>query len=145
MGRQLALALKGLQAHLDRRLAEQGSSFHTYLVLRGIQRSPGVSQRALASRLGIESSTVTHHLDRLAAEGLIERVRSTEDRRVWSATLTPAGEQVLAATVEVADGLDGEVRDLFDDAEWRNLSVCLDRITATYGRHRFEHDDAVHR
>jgi MarR family transcriptional regulator for hemolysin len=143
LGRQLAMASKAVRGRLEERLHADGSSFHSYLVLRHVDARPDSSQRDLAARLGIEGPTLTHHLDRLAAEGLVERVRSTQDRRVWSAVLTPAGRSYLDATVGSADVVDDELRALFTAAEWQTLSVCLDRITATYGRHRLDDDKTV--
>jgi MarR family transcriptional regulator for hemolysin len=140
MGKQVAMALKGLQADLEDALSGIGSSFHTYLVLRHVEEHPGLSQRALADRLGIEGPTLTHHLDRLTAEGLVRRVRSDEDRRVSSAVLTTAGRSHLAAAVEVADACDAALRSLFSDDEWQTLGVCLRRITDRYGRHSLDHD-----
>jgi MarR family transcriptional regulator for hemolysin len=138
------MALKAVRAHLDAHLSTGGSSFHNYLVLRHIDAHPGLSQRALARQVGIEGPTLSHHLDRLVAEGLVERVRSREDRRVWSAVLTPAGQDQLEVTAKAADAVDLELRSLFDEGEWQTLSRCLDRITNTYGRHRVDHDHAVH-
>jgi MarR family transcriptional regulator, transcriptional regulator for hemolysin len=145
LGRQLAMALKAVRAHLDEQLRAEGSSFHSWLVLGRIDAHPGLSQRALASRLGIEGPTLTHHLDRLAADGLVERVRSREDRRVWCAGLTPAGRAHLDSVAGAADRVDSEVRSLFSDAEWRTLSSCLDRIIETYRRQRVDHDDTLGR
>jgi MarR family transcriptional regulator for hemolysin len=136
LGRSLAIALKSLQGHLDAGLNDVGSSFPVYLVLRHVAEYPGVSQRALAQRLGIEGPTLTHHLDRLAADGLVERVRNTDDRRVWSTMLTGKGEARLRAAVAVADDIDTQFRSLFSPAELQTFMTCLQRITDTYGRHR---------
>jgi DNA-binding MarR family transcriptional regulator len=134
LARRLAIALKSLQASLGERLAEVNCSFVTYLVLRHIDAYPGRSQRELAGRLNIEGATLTHHLDRLAADGLIERVRSTEDRRVWSAVLTPEGRSLLAAATTVADESDRRLRSIFSPGELETLDACLQRITDTYRR-----------
>ncbi len=142
LGRRMGMALKSLQGHLDLSLADAGVSFHVYLVLRHIDTYPGLSQRALADRLGIEGPTLTHHFDRLAADGLIERTRSHEDRRVWSATLTDEGRATLARAVKVADRIDAQFRSLFSPEEMQTLEACLERITDTYGRHRLDHDQS---
>jgi hypothetical protein len=44
-------------------------------------------------------------LDRLESGGLVQRTRSTEDRRVVTVSLTDKGNQLVAKTPEVAQGL----------------------------------------
>ena len=48
----------------------------------------------LAEHLGVVRSAVTPLIDRLETHGLVERIRSTEDRRVWLVVLTTDGEQL---------------------------------------------------
>jgi DNA-binding MarR family transcriptional regulator len=134
LGKQLGMAAKAVQAHFDGALNGVGSSFHTFLVLRHIQQYPGVSQRVLADRLGIESPTLTHHLDRLVAEGLVERVRGHDDRRVFSAVLTADGRAHLRKVDKVGARLDAELRASFTSSELTTLQRCLTRITDRYGR-----------
>lgn len=43
----------------------------------------GLSQKDLIERTRIEQSTMAEHLDRMERDGLIYRVRDTEDRRVY--------------------------------------------------------------
>ena len=133
LGKQLGMAAKAVQTHFDRALGAVGSSFHTSLVLRHIQLYPGVSQRVLAERLGIESPTLTHHLDRLVADGLVERVR-VRDRRVFSAVLTAAGRAHLRRADKIGAKLDSDLRSMFSAAELSTLQSCLTRITDQYGR-----------
>src|SRR2546422_6939069 len=95
LGRLLVLTAKLARENFDAALGEVGSSLNTYIVLKQAAASPGVSQRQLARSLCIEGPTLTHHLDRLAAEGLIRRIRQVEDRRVWSVKLTIKGKEHL--------------------------------------------------
>ena len=138
LGKQLAMALKSVQAQLDERLTAVGSSFSTYLVLRYIQQHPGLSQRALAERLGIEGPTLTHHLDRLSERGLVDRVRHTGDRRVSSAVLTAPGRAHLQKARAIADRYNAELQGLFGADELATLTACLGRIADRYGRYPFD-------
>ena len=56
---------------------------------------PGTAQE-LARDMDIDAGAMTRLIDRLAAKGLVERLRSATDRRVVMLTLTPAGEAVAA-------------------------------------------------
>jgi DNA-binding MarR family transcriptional regulator len=59
----------------------------------------------LARRMYLHPSTVVGILDRLESGGLVQRTRSTEDRRVVTVSLTDKGNQLVAKTPEVAQGL----------------------------------------
>ena len=50
----------------------------------------------LACQLGVDAGAMTRLLDRLEAKGLVERVRSSSDRRVVELSLTDAGEAAIA-------------------------------------------------
>ncbi len=139
LGRVIAMTGKVVREHFDRDLMTVGSSLNTYVVLRTVAQWPGVSQRQLASSLGIEGPTLTHHLDRLAADGLIERARNQADRRVSYVELTPAGRAHLDRVEAHAEMRDKEFRSLFTPDEAATLVELLTRI-----RNRFTEEADVH-
>ncbi|MDQ6614898.1 MAG: MarR family transcriptional regulator [Actinomycetota bacterium] len=128
LGRLLALTGKVVREHFDRSLATVGSSLNTYVVLKTAYLRPGVSQRQLAAWVGIEGPTLTHHLDRLASDGLIERVRNQTDRRVCYVELTPAGQAHLDRVEAFAEAQDKEFRSLFTPDEAATLTRLLTRV-----------------
>jgi MarR family transcriptional regulator, transcriptional regulator for hemolysin len=132
IGRQLAMTGKVCREYFDRSLAAVGSSLNTYVVLRTVSYCPGVSQRQLAARLGIEGPTLTHHLDRLASDGMIERVRNQVDRRVSYVELTSAGRAHLDEIEAYAELHDKEFRSLFTAGEAVILERLLNRIRDHY-------------
>jgi len=54
-----------------------------------------ISQQELSQRTGIDPSTMVARMDVLEEHGLIERVRSAEDRRSYDITLSPEGRKLL--------------------------------------------------
>ena len=60
-----------------------------------VKRSPGLSLAELASEEGISPPALSGHVDRLERAGLIERVRSSEDRRRVGLRLTDEGARLL--------------------------------------------------
>jgi DNA-binding MarR family transcriptional regulator len=64
-------------------------------ILRIIARTPACNQRTLAKRLGVLPSRMVILLDELTEKGLIERRRSTTDRRHSEIVLTRRGERML--------------------------------------------------
>ncbi len=128
------MTAKVMREQFDQDLGAVGSSLNTYVILRTVASRSGLSQRQLADALGIESPTMTRHLDRLASDRLIVRVRGNGDRRVSQVHLTPEGQAHLDRVKTHADKLDKEFRSLFNAAEIAKLSELLTRIRICYGK-----------
>ncbi|MGI8886925.1 MAG: MarR family winged helix-turn-helix transcriptional regulator [Gaiellaceae bacterium] len=60
-----------------------------------VKRSPGLSLAELAAEEGISPPALSGHVDRLENAGLLERVRSTEDRRRVGLRLTDEGVRLM--------------------------------------------------
>ena len=67
-----------------------------YSVLTVIGANAGLSQMAVAKRLGIERARLVHLLDSLEQRDLVKRVKSSTDRRSHALHLTPPGKTALA-------------------------------------------------
>lgn len=66
-----------------------------YAALCAAHRQPGLDQRSLASKIGLDTSTTGGVIDRLEKRGLIERQASPTDRRVRLLQVSSAGEALL--------------------------------------------------
>ena len=66
-----------------------------YSVMTVIGANPGLSQMAVAQRLGIERARLVHLLDSLEDRKLVKRVRSRTDRRSHALHLTARGQTSL--------------------------------------------------
>lgn len=125
VGRLLALAAKAVRARFETELAADGASLATFVVLHDAVAATGLSQRELAERIGLEGPTLTRHLDRMEAEGLIVRRRDPQDRRVWRIEPTPAGKQLYGKLRRTADRLERALTAGLDDAEVATLRRLL--------------------
>ena len=56
-----------------------------------LREHDGISQRELADRLGIRAPSASELIERLAADGLVEKRLNVADRRVWQVFLTEKG------------------------------------------------------
>jgi DNA-binding MarR family transcriptional regulator len=72
-------------------LDELGITYPQYLVLLALWEEDGRTIGALATRLGLESSTVTPLVKRLEVAGLVVRARNPEDERQVHVRLTARG------------------------------------------------------
>ena len=61
-----------------------------------------ISQQELSHRTGIDPSTMVARMDELVERGLVERLRSTEDRRSYEIRLTAEGRKGLRELREKA-------------------------------------------
>jgi len=93
-GRRLNLAAKSTRSYLEQHLAGAGSSFAVWTALSALKAEGPLIQRELAEILNVEGPTLTRHLARMEAEGLIERRRTSADRRAAIVHLTDAGESM---------------------------------------------------
>ncbi len=71
------------------------TQYNVLRILRGAG-SAGLCRNEVRDRLISRMPDVTRLLDRMEEAGLVSRVRSTEDRRLVSTYLTPAGGELLA-------------------------------------------------
>ncbi|MBR0826434.1 winged helix-turn-helix transcriptional regulator [Bradyrhizobium manausense] len=66
-----------------------------YSVMTVIGANPGLTQMAVANRLGIERARLVHLLDSLERRKLVKRIKSKSDRRSHALHLTAQGETSL--------------------------------------------------
>ncbi len=130
LARQLALTHKSLHAWTEAVLAEHGSSLTTWIVLTNaaVAPAPGLSQRELAEGMGIGGPALVRHIDRLEAEGFVERTRDPNDRRVMRITLTPGGHRHHDDLHQIMSVIDTDLRSHLSDAEQRTMRTVLDTI-----------------
>jgi MarR family transcriptional regulator, lower aerobic nicotinate degradation pathway regulator len=67
-----------------------------FAALQTVANQAGIDQRTLARSIGFDTSTIAGVIDRLEARGWMQRLTSTDDRRVRRLSVTAAGLQVLA-------------------------------------------------
>jgi len=96
---QVASELRPVLLRLARELRKEteqlGITARQATLLWLVKRSPGLSLAELAAEEGISPPALSGHVDRLERAGLIERVRSTEDRRRVGLRLTDEGARVM--------------------------------------------------
>ena len=101
-------------------------------VLRLLGRTPGLSQRALADRLGAVPSRVVPLIDSLEARGLVARVRSRTDRRNYELSLTAEGAKVLRTLREIAEKHEAELLGPLTSEQSAQLGALLARLSGAH-------------
>jgi DNA-binding MarR family transcriptional regulator len=128
MLRAHAALAKALDVQLE---AAHGLQLSSYEVLMYLADAEDERMRMcdLASSILLSRSGLTRLVDRLAREGLIQRVACHDDARGQFAKLTPAGrEKLTAARITHLAGVRALFLDRFDDAELEMLGGAWDRV-----------------
>ena len=119
-----------IEEPLRKRLREQfdGTSLPRFDLMAQLDRHPqGLKMRELSRRLMVTGGNVTGLVDKLVAEGLLERRNDSADRRVFSVLLTPEGKRQFRT---MARAHEDWVIDLFAGLDARQQAVLFELLGA---------------
>ncbi|WP_245759322.1 MarR family winged helix-turn-helix transcriptional regulator [Tranquillimonas alkanivorans] len=133
---RLRVWLRLLRAHqvIDTRVREglrsdHGSTLPRFDVLAALDRHPdGLRMSELSAKLRVSNGNVTGIVERLASDGLIERVAIQGDRRATLVRLTPAGKDRFAGMAAEHERWIDEILSDYDEDELRTMNALLARI-----------------
>ncbi len=131
---ELRTALNQLLA-ADRRLRGRDHSrpgeltFAQLRTIAALGREHEMTAGQLAKSAELTPATVTAILDQLEAANIVERRRSTEDRRVCNVALTPEGWELLERKLAVWNGLWAERMSGFGDKDIETAAAILHEVT----------------
>lgn len=132
-----AFLIAQLGAHATGRFAERvgeiGLTPPLVGILRAIAHDPGCSQRQLATRLGMLPSKMVTFVDELESRALVERKRSSADRRQYELRLTTDGKSLMRRIGALARTHDHDLCQALDADEHATLVELLGRITEQQG------------
>jgi DNA-binding MarR family transcriptional regulator len=97
-------------------------------VLVAMQRGLASTPFELSKMLSVDTGLMTRILDKLETKGLLERSRSTDDRRVVNLALTKKGEEVAAEIPNIAPEVLNARLKKFTKAEFEELCRLLDKF-----------------
>ena len=120
-----------LRTAFDRRVRRLGITRAQWLVLTRLHRHPGASHSELAEMMEVEKATAGRMIDRLVANGWVERRTQRDDRRVKRVFLTPEAEQVHKRIWRVAEATVEAALANLSARESNQLMALLQRIKKT--------------
>jgi DNA-binding MarR family transcriptional regulator len=138
-----AFLLAQIGAHASKRFAEllaplKLSPAHAG-ILRMLSHYSGISQRELATRLGMHASRLVAIVDEMETLGLIVRGGSTEDRRANALRLTPKAGEVLVEIGKVARQHGDALLASLNEADRETLARLLQQVADEQGLSRNVH------
>ncbi len=125
-----ALALQGvLNTEMEK---EAGLGLRWYDVLVHLEESPeGIPMNVLADRILYSKSGFTRVVDRLAAAGLVRRVRPEHERRVVLVVRTDKGTKTMhRARRYHREGIERHFSQHLTDNEVKTLTRALEKVSA---------------
>jgi DNA-binding MarR family transcriptional regulator len=124
-----------INRHLRRELHALGVGSSQVSLLASINGSPGIGVAELASREGTSAPSISNHIDRLEASGLVTRTRGSDgDRRRVGLNCTAEGQRVLRAVRSRRTAwLATRLRDLPAD-QLRAIDAAIEGLSALVER-----------
>ena len=129
IGMLVARVGKALDRAFDEALAAAGGARPTWLILLAVKSGAGTTQTELAKHVGISGPTLIHHLDRLESTALVARTRDPANRRPYTITLTPAGDELFTRLRDAAVAFDRRLRDGISDRRVADLRGVLTALS----------------
>jgi DNA-binding MarR family transcriptional regulator len=131
VGFLLARTARGMKRALDTRLSQHDITATQYIVLLLLQEQDGISLSKLGHCLHFDNPTITGIIDRMERDGLVERRRIADDRRVINIFMTHAGRELIEDNLGIADEIDNLAMNGITAKEKADFLKVLDRIWKT--------------
>lgn len=122
-----------IRAEMDRRIGEAGLGLTPSegRTLSHAARAGTIRQNVLAERMGVEAMTLSSSLDRLEAQGLIERQPDPADRRAKLVHVTEAGDAMLERMAPISLALRADASQGIAAEDWDRLLDMLKTARAS--------------
>ena len=105
-------------------------------VLIAVSESEGSNLNCVIERTGIDRSTTSELVGRMARRGLLHKRRSRQDTRAVVLTLTDAGRQLLSAAEPVSPNIDAALLEVLPPARREAFLKALRAIVAKLDGHQ---------
>lgn len=99
-----------------------------FSLLALVGSNPGIAQIELGKHLGIDKASIVALLDRLEQDGMLDRLRSTRDRRRQGIYLTARGTESLESLVSQVRALERQMASRFTRPEFEQFLGFLQRF-----------------
>jgi MarR family transcriptional regulator for hemolysin len=98
---RISVLARLLRSDFDRRLSATNITRSQWSLIAVVAGRPGSSQRMIAEVLEMSEASAGRLIDRLCADGLLERRARDDDRRARAVYVTEAARPLLAKAAEV--------------------------------------------
>jgi len=117
-----------MRQDFDRRIANVGVTRSQWSMIVAVARHPGSTQRQVSELLEMSEASAGRLIDRLCADGLLERQERNDDRRARSVFVTDKAKPILEQLGEIARASEGRVFQGLSEDDLEQLSRLLDKV-----------------
>ena len=128
IGLRLTVVARMLRSMFDRKVADLSVTRSQWAMIAVVARRPGSTQRTIAEALEMSEASAGRLVDRLCADGLLERVERDDDRRARAVYVTKAAEPLLAKLADVAKDSEAQIFRGFSEEELVQFNGYIDRV-----------------
>ena len=136
IGIKVTVIARHLRQLFDDRVERMGVTRAKYMLIAAVARNPGVTQRSIATMLEVTDVTAGRLIDRVTADGLLERRENPQDRRAYCIYLTPAAEPLLDLVNGSVKAYERDIFAGFTETELATLDGLLERLSQNLGNAR---------
>lgn len=140
---KLTVIARQLRMHFDQSVARLGVTRSQWTVIAVAARNPGVTQRTIANALEISEASAGRLIDRLCADGLLERRAKDDDRRAHAVFLTEAGKSITSKLGVIARINEEAAFAGFREDDLKRLNALLDALSENLGKSQREAIDSA--
>lgn len=123
-----------LRSNFDRQVAGLNVTRSQWSMIAVVARHPGATQRMVAEMLEMSEASAGRLIDRLCADGLLERRDRDDDRRARAVYLTDKAEPLLARLADIANDAEERMFSGFSNVELDQMQNFVDRIYANLSK-----------
>lgn len=129
IGTMISLTSKTMERVAEQRIKNKiGLTSSQWKVILALDLFEGLSQKDLAEKIHVDSSTLVPIIDRMEKTGLIERMPDAKDRRQNRLYLTKKSESVVGAITSIILQLRKEIYRGISKNELEEIRPVLQRI-----------------
>jgi len=128
IGLRLSIVAKMLRHDFDSRITGIGITRSQWSLIAVVASRPGATQRQIAEIMEMSEASAGRLIDRLCADGLLERRDREDDRRVRSVFITEASKPLLERLTHVANENEKRVFRNFSEEELDTLRSLLSKL-----------------
>lgn len=127
---KMTVLTRQMHKSFDQSVVSIGVTRSQWTLIAVIARRPAATQREIAEILEMSEAAAGRLVDRLVADGFLERRQKEDDRRAYCIHLTPASSAILDKISAVASEHEKVVFAGFDDADLKKFDSYLSLIAA---------------
>ena len=123
------MIVRQLRRDFDREVGALGITGSQWTLLAVVAANPGSTQRSISEKLEMTEAAAGRLIDRMVAEGLVERRPKPEDRRAHCIYPAEQALPVLAGLTELRARHEERLLDGLSEAERAEFARLLDHIS----------------